>query len=445
MSLNQPLNPPAKKPVGRSKASMFYNADEYMDELAKKFQHDHEIASLLEASPDSANFDPSKHKGDSLMKVELNDAKRSHTTGRLFPTSNKPDPMPKDLAFMFTKISPEQGMYMWTFLTCIFFIQCLMIIAYAAALYYVGEDHWWSVTACFGVPFAYISIQHIYTDHDVMHGVTFPPHWWQKYLTHPFSDFISITWEDFILEHMKHHSSTVDLLQQGEFGWDPEKPLYWLAENKFNYLTCWFIPLAHFIGLNDTGATFCCEWFMHFPEESGGGKCSKEFWNKWFPRRAKHLGFVWWLWACVYLLGSVATDSPLKFMLCVSLCARCGYGSAWFMITSFTHSHPWNEFLAKSVDGERSYPVLHMVMAVILGGRHRWNEMLFHDVHHAFPNAVGTLSQRGRFNNWLTVHDAAAKILARGLFVKNGDQETKMEKHQRRRSVKVAESMREKK
>lgn len=31
----------------------------------------------------------------------------------------------------------------------------------------------------------------------------------------------------------------------------------------------------------------------------------------------------------------------------------------------------------------------------------------FHDVHHAFPNALGTLSQRGRFHGWKKVHDAS--------------------------------------
>merc|ERR1719277_2880626 len=70
----------------------------------------------------------------------------------------------------------------------------------------------------------------------------------------------------------------------------------------------------------------------------------------------------------------------------------CGYSAAWMFITNFTHSHPWNQFLA--TDPERSWPILHDVMAFVLGGKHRWNEMLFHDVHHAFPNAVGTLSQR---------------------------------------------------
>ena len=75
---------------------------------------------------------------------------------------------------------------------------------------------------------------------------------------------------------------------------------------------------------------------------------------------------------------------------------------------------PWNEFLAQ--DPGRTWPVLHNIMALVLGGKHRWNEMLFHDVHHAFPNAVGTLSQRGRFHGWEKVHDAAAEVLHRGLW-----------------------------
>ena len=79
-------------------------------------------------------------------------------------------------------------------------------------------------------------------------------------------------------------------------------------------------------------------------------------------------------------------------------------------------------------------------MALVLGGRHRWNEMLFHDVHHAFPNAVGTLSQRGRFHGWQQVHDAAAKILARGIFKPNGDAETVMEKQQKKRSILLKDS-----
>ena len=39
-------------------------------------------------------------------------AKRSLKTNRLFPTANKPDPMPQNLAFLFTKITPEQMMYL---------------------------------------------------------------------------------------------------------------------------------------------------------------------------------------------------------------------------------------------------------------------------------------------------------------------------------------------
>jgi len=429
-----PLLPKAApKAAGRSKASMFYNADDYMNELAAKFEHDHEIADVMGASPDMDQSKASSKGKDNMMKIDLNDAQRSKKTGRLFPTSNKPEPMPKDLAFMFTKISPEQGMYMWKFLTGVFILQCLMVMLYAYLLSIYGETHWTLVTVLWGIPFAYVAIQHIYTDHDVMHGVTFPPYWWQKHITHPFSDFISIPWEEFILEHMKHHSSTVDLLTQGEFGWDPEMPLYWLMENKYWYLTVWLIPVVHFFGLNDTGGMFALEWYSHFPEEAAGGKCNKEFWSKWFPRRLKHQGFVTWLWACVYLLGRISTGHPWMFVLCVSACARCGYGGAWTLITSFTHSHPWNRFLEN--DPQRSWPMLHTIMAFVTGGRHRWNEMLFHDVHHAFPNAVGTLSQRGRFNDWSKVHDAAAKILARGLFKANGDAETVMQKQQRKRSL----------
>ncbi len=43
----------------------------------------------------------------------------------------------------------------------------------------------------------------------------------------------------------------------------------------------------------------------------------------------------------------------------------------------------------------------------------RYNEMLFHDLHHAFPNAVGALSQRGRFHSWDKVHDAAVEATKR--------------------------------
>ena len=85
-------------------------------------------------------------------------------------------------------------------------------------------------------------------------------------------------------------------------------------------------------------------------------------------------------------------------MLTVSVFARIGYSAAWIFIPNFNHSLPWNEFLAQ--DPARTWPVLHNVMALVLGGKHRWNEMLFHDVHHAFPNAVSTLSQRGRFHGW---------------------------------------------
>merc|ERR1712187_349311 len=131
---------------------------------------------------------------------------------------------------------------------------CLMVVAYAGALAMFPE-FWWTCTLCFGIPFAFIAIQNIYIDHDVMHGATFPPYEWQRFITHPVSDFF---------------------------------------------------------GLNDTGALFALEWFFNFPDPATGGKCNKEFWSKWVPRRCKHMAFVWGLWACVWLLGTYPLGRPLS-------------------------------------------------------------------------------------------------------------------------------------
>ena len=41
-----------------------------------------------------------------MLSVQKNNENRSLKTNRLFPTPNKPDPMPQNLAFLFTKITP---------------------------------------------------------------------------------------------------------------------------------------------------------------------------------------------------------------------------------------------------------------------------------------------------------------------------------------------------
>jgi hypothetical protein len=389
----------------------------------------------------------------------------------LFPESKTPDieGKRKDLAFLFTKLKDEEAVYLWKVLCLIFCTLCAMIVGYGFALSHFGNENWRTVTVCFGIPFWWVCIQNIYVDHDVMHGATFPPCWWMKFLTHPFSDFISLPWEEFVLEHNRHHASTVDLLTQGEFGWDPEMPLYWLGKpgsnqkctdnlpgegpNRVEFVpikilgciplwvfTMWLLPVIHFFGLNDTGGAFCIEWYLHFPD-ADGDKCHKDFWARFVPRRAKHHAFVMSLWFCVYQIGSFFTREGAWFVLSVSICARCGYGTAWFMITNFTHSHWWNEVLAS--DSYRSFGgFVTLVMSIVLGGRHRWNEMLFHDLHHAFPNKVGTMSQRGRFHGWKKVHDAAEEVLTFGLFKKTGDAETKMEKHHKKRSmIKLSKNM----
>lgn len=428
--------------------SIFYGADEYLEQLGKKYEEFDELAVLLQSGPDggqdSAQAKAAVEKRSAqgkedgkMLKLDVDDDKRSKKTKRAIPTPNIPEPMPPHLAFMFTKISPEQKMYMWNIYTLIFCLQCSSVLLYWAMLRYGVE---FSVaTATFAVIMVPLCIQNIYVLHDVIHGATFAPYEWQNYITHPFADFISLPWMDVIMEHNRHHNSTFDLLNHNEFGWDPANWLYVLQEWTFEWygwLTVPLVPVWHMIGANDTGGVFAILWWLNFPDGGPGGKCDKTFYSKWLPVRVKHCAFVLSLWACIWLLGSIGLDRPLsegwRFVLWVSLFCRIGFSAAWLFIANFNHSHWWNEFLTS--DPERTWPNLHGMMAWLLGGRHRWNEMLFHDVHHMCPGRIGAMSQRGRFHGWQKVHDACVEILSNGLW-RSDDPETVMEKHQKRRSV----------
>merc|ERR1712137_939168 len=111
------------------------------------------------------------------MGLDVDAEKRSKTTKRAIPTPNIPDPMPKELAFMFTKISPEQKMYMWNIYTLIFVMQCFGVVAYWAAWQYgpAFGISWGMATAVYGVYMITLAIQNVYILHDVIHGATFPP------------------------------------------------------------------------------------------------------------------------------------------------------------------------------------------------------------------------------------------------------------------------------
>jgi hypothetical protein len=65
---------------------------------------------------------------------------------------------------------------------------------------------------------------------------------------------------------------------------------------------------------------------------------------------------------------------------------------------------------------DRKASWIDAVLTVILGGRARVNEFKFHDLHHAFPNKVGALSMRGRFNSADAVYDGGMRIIEHGIF-----------------------------
>jgi len=438
-----------------TKLSIFYGADEYLEQLTKKYEQYEELATLLQAAPDAQYQDaqdPAKKAAQkagggkssgAMLKLEVDVNNRSKKTQRAIPTPNIPESMPPDLAFLFTKISPEQKMYLWNIYTMIFVAQCLDVVLYWALLQY-GESFgvgFWPATSIYGFIMIALCIQNVYILHDVIHGATFPPYEWQNYITHPFADFVSLPWMDIIMEHNRHHNSTFDLLNHGEFGWDPASWLYVLQEWTwawYGWLTVPLVPFWHFAGASDTGCLFAMLWWCRFPDAGTGGKCDKAFYKKWLPVRVKHVSFLLVLWGSIWLLGSLGSGKALsegwKFMLIVNLFSRIGFSLAWMFITNFNHSHFWNEFLAS--DPDRSWPWMHATMAFLLGGRHRWNEMLFHDVHHMCPGRIGAMSQRGRFHGWEKVHDACVEILSRGLW-RSDDAETTMDKHQKKRSMLV--------
>merc|ERR1719401_3045859 len=351
-----------------------------------------------------------------MLQLDVDGNQRSKKTKRAIPTPNIPEPMPAELAFMFTKISPEQKMYMWNIYTLIFVLECLDIVLYWALLTYSSLSFATS-TAIYGALMIILCIQNVYISHDV----------------------INLPWMDIIMEHNRHHNSTFDLLNHGEFGWDPASWLYVLQEWTFEWygwLTVPFVPFWHFVGASDTGMLFAFLWWSRFPDAGPGGKCDKAFYTKWLPTRVKYVAWLCFLWGSIWLLGSWGLGRPLSegwtFVFPVSVGTRGGFSAAWVFITNFNHSHWWNEFLA--TDPDRTWPRVHATMAFLLGGRHRWNEMLFHDVHHMCPGRIGAMSQRGRFHGWQKVHDACVEILAAGLW-KSDDEETVMEQHQRKRSM----------
>ena len=93
----------------RSKLSMIYGVNEYEEMLRQKMSQNSEIAQLKVMSPDQQG--PSASAADGMLKSSTEADGKSKKGKREFPTPNKPDPMPRELEFLFTRISPEQMLY----------------------------------------------------------------------------------------------------------------------------------------------------------------------------------------------------------------------------------------------------------------------------------------------------------------------------------------------
>merc|ERR1719235_2303243 len=93
---------------------------------------------------------------------------------------------------------------------------------------------------------------------------------------------------------------------------------------------------------------------------------------------------------------------------------RLGWTLGWTAFSNINHSVSWNKLLADGADRKATF--IDAVLTVVLGGRARVNEFKFHDLHHAFPNKVGSLSMRGRFNGADAVYDGGMRIIEHGIF-----------------------------
>jgi hypothetical protein len=117
----------------------------------------------------------------------------------------------------------------------------------------------------------------------------------------------------------------------------------------------------------------------------------------------------------VYLAGKFLMDgNGLTLLFVVNFFSRLGWTLGWTAFANINHSVTWNKFLAEGND--RKSPLAEAILTVILGGKARANEFYFHDMHHAFPNKVGSLSMRGRFNDAEDVYHGAMRIIEHGIF-----------------------------
>jgi hypothetical protein len=339
---------------------------------------------------------------------------------RHVPVPRIPDPMPKQLEFMFRKYSNDEVAFCWRVYLVVFLFQVLWCWLYGFAVGHPEFISFRTASWIYGVVQAYICIQNIYMLHDVLHVAPFPPQPWMAYITHPFSDLLNCGWQDIMLEHKRHHVATADVLHHGEFGWDPSEVQYFFQEySKWTAPLCYFVQL---LGFYDTGMLFMASWYWHFPDENAIEEVlrprNSEDRKKTMQRRIQCALIQLTQW---YVLIKVATvlaggwsENALPIFLVVLAANRVGWGTAWYFFANINHSETWNEMLADGLD--RKWPICDAVLTCLLGGRARVNEMKFHDLHHAFPNRIGAMSMRGRFYDWQKVHDGALEIIANGIF-----------------------------
>jgi len=103
----------------------------------------------------------------------------------------------------------------------------------------------------------------------------------------------------------------------------------------------------------------------------------------------------------------------------VLLASHIGTVALFLLFHGMTHRISYYYYLNKDPSGLRHLPYVDAILGFLIPPR-GWMDMKFHDVHHAFPASIGTLSARSYIaedDQWQRVEAAVADMADEGLFL----------------------------
>jgi len=150
-----------------------------------------------------------------------------------------------------------------------------------------------------------------------------------------------------------------------------------------------------------------CQWFGN----------PAAFWSERIPVAL----FYWAELGILYLM-----DPSFTLMIWLLATGHIASSGLFLLFHGMTHRQSFYACLiAWDPSGLRHVPYIDAIFNILLPAR-GWMDMKFHDVHHAFPNSIGTLTMRAYLprGGWQKVEEAAANMVDEGLFLDDNGRPT---------------------